>query len=88
MLLRSFLACHWKRNKKEMASTTIAIARKVFLGLYFLSEDTLGAEFPLLLRERSNKHKAQVSCPLTNTSERFTWLNKQEKSILQEKSIK
>jgi len=35
MQLRSFLAWHWKRNRKEMASTTIA--RKGFAGLYFLS---------------------------------------------------
>lgn len=41
MLLRSFLAWHWKRNRKEMASTTIAIARKGFTGLYFLSIDGL-----------------------------------------------
>lgn len=41
MLLRSFLAWHWKRNRKEMASTTIAIARKGFAGLYFLSIDGL-----------------------------------------------
>lgn len=38
-LLRSFLAWHWKRNRKEMASTTIA--RKGFAGLYFLSIDGL-----------------------------------------------
>lgn len=38
-LLRSFLAWHWKRNRKEMASTTIA--RKGFVGLYFLSIDGL-----------------------------------------------
>lgn len=39
--LRSFLAWHWKRNRKDMASTTIAIARKGFAGLYFLSIDGL-----------------------------------------------
>lgn len=37
--LRSFLAWHWKRNRKDMASTTIA--RKGFAGLYFLSIDGL-----------------------------------------------
>lgn len=37
--LRSFLAWHWKRNRKEMTSTTIA--RKGFAGLYFLSIDEL-----------------------------------------------